>query len=70
MATVELFRRAENSTLREALDMEYKVGSELRRGKNFIEGVRAVLEHKDFNAQFEPASTDEVDVQKWQELLG
>lgn len=70
VATVELFRRAENSTLREALDMEYKVGSELRRGKNFIEGVRAVLEHKDFNAQFEPASTDEVDVQKWQELLG
>ena len=69
VATVELFRRAEHATLREALDMEYKVGSELRRGKNFIEGVRAVLEHKDHNAQFDPATTDQVDVQKWRELL-
>lgn len=70
VATVELFRRAEGATLREALDMEFKVGGELRRGPNFIEGVRAVLEHKDHNAQFEPASTDDVDVEKWRALLG
>ena len=70
VATVELFRRAESATLREALDMEFKVGGELRRGPNFIEGVRAVLEHKDHNAQFEPASADEVDVDRWRALLG
>ena len=70
VATVELFRRAEGATLREALDMEFKVGGELRRGANFIEGVRAVLEHKDHNAQFEPASTDDVDVEKWRALVG
>lgn len=70
VATVELFRRAQHATLREALDMEYKVGTELRQGPNFIEGVRAVLEHKDHNAQFEPASTEDVDVKKWRELLG
>nr|WP_120492016.1 enoyl-CoA hydratase/isomerase family protein [Corynebacterium lactis] len=65
VAAVELYAaNAEPGVgLRKALDNELRLGEYLRHRPNFAEGVRAVLIDKDRNAKFEPARTEDVDVE-------
>lgn len=71
VATTEFFTACRSARdLREALDKEVVLGEALRRESNFVEGVRAVLVDKDRKAAFEPATTAEVDVEKYRAILG
>ncbi|QGU06795.1 putative enoyl-CoA hydratase echA8 [Corynebacterium occultum] len=70
VATAEFFRACRSAaTLREALGLEIILGEMLRREPDFVEGVRAVLVDKDRSPSFSPASTAEVDVEKYRSLL-
>ncbi|MGO1949751.1 MAG: 3-hydroxyisobutyryl-CoA hydrolase [Mycobacteriaceae bacterium] len=60
VAATALLNHSAGSTLREALDAEFAIGSLLRRQPNFAEGVRAVLVDKDRDAHFTPATLAEV----------
>lgn len=70
VAGAELYRaNAQDISLREGLDNEFRLGSFIRRTPDFSEGVRAVLEDKDRNAAFVPATTAEVDPAPFREQL-
>ncbi len=62
VAAAELYRinDAPGVTLEQALANELRLGAYMRAQPNFLEGVRAVLVDKDRNAQFHPATTEEV----------
>lgn len=70
VATAELFTACRSAdSLGQALAREVVLGEALRREPNFLEGVRAVLVDKDRNASFTPATTAEVPVEKYRDLV-
>lgn len=64
-ATLELVRRnREASDLRDAIDLEYRVGMRLVFAHDFLEGVRALLVDKDKSPKWQPATLAEVDQER------
>lgn len=63
VAALELYRaEAQCSSIRDALELEKKLGAYMYRRDDFSDGVRAVLVDKSNDAAFNPASVAEVDV--------
>ncbi|WP_151548923.1 MULTISPECIES: 3-hydroxyisobutyryl-CoA hydrolase [Corynebacterium] len=70
VATMELMDANERvDNVQAALANEFAVGKVLREDKNFVEGVRAVLVDKGRDAVFDPATTAEVDVEKYRAVV-
>jgi len=59
--TFEQLRRAKTMTLPECLQMEFRLACRALEGKDFYEGVRAVLIEKDNKPKWNPAKLEEVD---------
>lgn len=55
--------------IREALLLELKLGMHMYRRPDFSEGVRAVLVDKTQDAAFNPATTEDVDVEEFRAVL-
>lgn len=70
VAALELYRaEAKCSSIRDALELERKLGAYMYRRDDFAEGVRAVLVDKSHDAEFNPANVAEVDVDAIRQLL-
>lgn len=70
VAALELYRaEAKCSSIRDALELEKKLGAYMYRRDDFAEGVRAVLVDKTHDAEFNPANVAEVDVDAIRQLL-
>lgn len=60
--TLEQIRRGKTMSLEEVLNMEHGIGSECMEGKDFYEGIRAVLVDRDNSPKWDQG---EVDVEKY-----
>ncbi|MCZ9308810.1 3-hydroxyisobutyryl-CoA hydrolase [Corynebacterium uberis] len=69
VATAALCAVTVTQDLPAAIDTEARLGEALRREPNFAEGVRAVLVDKTQDAQFSPATVEQVDAGAYQEIL-
>lgn len=58
--TFEQLKRGKSMTLPECLKMEYRMACRVLEGKEFYEGVRAVLIDKDNKPEWKPAKLEEV----------
>lgn len=58
--TFEQLKRGKSMTLPECLKMEYRIACRVLDGKDFYEGVRAVLVEKDNNPKWNPAKLEDV----------
>lgn len=70
--TFEQLRRAKDMTLPECLKMEYRMACRVLEGKDFYEGVRAVLVDKDQKPKWNPPQLEGVkkaDIDAYFELL-
>ena len=65
----QLWKRGRHSDLQQALENEYSVVCNLVRGKDFKEGVRALLVDKDKNPQWSPKTIDLVTKREVQATL-
>ena len=59
--TLEAFRRSANLTLRDALDLEFRLTRTTMAWPDFVEGVRAMVVDKDRKPKWQPASVEDVD---------
>ena len=59
--TLEMMRRGRGKGLDECLAMDLRLVARFLAGKDFPEGVRALLEDKDRNPRWDPPSLDGVD---------
>merc|ERR1712224_802872 len=58
--TLEALKRSRNSSLEDALKMEFRILHGFMEGNDFYEGVRAILVEKDNKPTWKPASLEEV----------
>lgn len=58
--TFEMLKRGKSMTLPECLKMEYRIACRVLEGKDFYEGVRAVLVDKDNKPKWDPAKLEDV----------
>ena len=56
--TLEQIRRGAKMSLEEVLNMEHGIGSECMEGKDFYEGIRAVLVDRDNNPKWDDGKVD------------
>ena len=71
--TLSGIRRSANLTFHEALQMEFAIASEIMKGHDFREGVRALIVDKDRNPRWDPAHAEDVlepDIDSWIKILG
>ena len=59
--TLEAFRRSANLTLKDALDLEFRLTRTTMAWPDFVEGVRAMVVDKDRKPKWQPASVADVD---------
>jgi len=59
--TLEQLRRGRSLTFAECLQMEYRLSQAFMMGRDFCEGVRALLVDKDQSPRWQPDSFDQVD---------
>lgn len=59
--TFELFRRGNELTLHECLEMEYQLAVRICRTPEFLEGVRAMVIDKDRSPRWNPARVEDLD---------
>lgn len=67
--TLEQLRKAKGLTLAQCLQMDYDIVSHFMHGKDFYEGVRALLIDKDKNPQWSPTHLDLVTEQMVQDYF-
>ncbi len=67
--SLKLLQRGEDRTLRDCLDMELRATRTLTPYREFIEGVRAMVVHKDRQPRWTPARLEDVDVPEIERLL-
>ncbi len=67
--TLAMLRRAKQLSLADCFRMEYHLGKQWFAKGDFIEGVRALIIDKDKNPQWQPATIEELDPAKIDELF-
>ncbi len=67
--TFESLKRGRNSTLEQVLQSDYRLGVSMVARNDFRQGVDAVVVRKDFKAQWEPSTLEQVTPQFIQQLF-
>lgn len=55
--------------LKGCLDMEYRMAKQMMNGKDFFEGVRAMLIDKDKSPKWDPSSLDQISTEMVEEYF-
>ena len=67
--TLEMLRRGKDLSLADCFRMEYHLGSQWFSKGDFMEGVRALIIDKDKNPQWQPATIEQLDQTKIDDLF-